>query len=350
MKAFQLREKKTFIKILKEPPVQKKKVNWSRRLYLAIFLVLITLVGNRVYLGNMYIHADGQIELPKQLVTFPDDIQVMNVYIKEGNQVCKGDTLFRYLLSNDQLESASLTLSMGHSSEWIDREVLSGQKKISFLEATMTSRETMITYLTERIEKKESLLLSGVNGVYNEYEELSDRKTKLLHQYEVVKEEKKTLQAHIYKLERMRKKHAVLEENKMDHYQQEYFYISPSDGVISDIFYKENEICYKKAEMMTIHEMENVTIETFFDPIEIAHLEVGDEVVIQLPDGSDWAGLISRFYVSTYALPSEFQKKYEPTERNIVAEVIPMDKASEDRWKLFYKMDVKVKKSRYQLF
>ncbi len=350
MKAFQLREKKTFIKILKEPPVQKKKVNWSRRIYLAIFLAVLFLVVKRVYNGNMYIHADGQIELPKQMVTFPDDIQIMNLYIEEGDRVCEGDTLFRYLLSNDQMESTSLTLSMGQSSEWIEREILTTQKKLAFLKATMSSKETMISYLSERISQKESLLLSGVNSAFNDYEELTDRKTKLLQEVEVIGKEKDALQAHIYKLNRLRKESIILEENKLDYYQQEYYFVSPSDGVISDIFYQENEICYKKAEMMTIHEMEHVTIATYFDPTEIAHLEVGDEVIIQLPDGSDWVGLISKFYVSTYALPSEFQKKYEPTERNIVAEVIPMDKASEDRWKLFYKMDVKVTKTRYQLY
>jgi len=49
-------------------------------------------------------------------------------------------------------------------------------------------------------------------------------------------------------------------------------------------------------------------------------------VTIEFPDKTESLGIISKFFVSTYAVPSEFQKKYEPTERNIVAEIVPFNK------------------------
>jgi len=70
--------------------------------------------------------------------------------------------------------------------------------------------------------------------------------------------------------------------------------------------------------------------------------------MISFPDGSKSEGLISKFHMNTYELPSEFQNKYEPTKRNIVAEVVPIHRKEINNWKNFYKMNVKVEKIRRQ--
>jgi len=140
-----------------------------------------------------------------------------------------------------------------------------------------------------------------------------------------------------------------MNKSELGLYDEIKYFASPMDGVISDVFYKENEMCYKKEEMVTIHQLNNASINTYFDPEEIKYLEVGDVVDIEFPDKSQTKGIISKFFVSTYAVPSEFQKKYEPTERNIVAEVVPLNKKDEDSWNSFYKMEVNIQKMRYNL-
>jgi len=70
-------------------------------------------------------------------------------------------------------------------------------------------------------------------------------------------------------------------------------------------------------------------------------------VTIEFPDKTESLGIISKFFVSTYAVPSEFQKKYEPTERNIVAEIVPFNKQDDLAWNSYYKMEVNVQKKRY---
>ena len=100
---------------------------------------------------------------------------------------------------------------------------------------------------------------------------------------------------------------------------------------------------------MTIHRMDGARISAFFDPDEIPYIQIGDEVSVEFPDGSKSMGLIHKFHVSTYALPEEFQKKFEPTERNIVAEIMPLNDIESKRWKNFYKMDVEVRKPRFNL-
>ena len=129
MKQFKLREKKTFIKILQEPPLQKKKVNWSRRVYLLIFLVVLFLVGRRVFNAHTIIFADGQIDLPKQTINFPNDIQLLQLFIDKGQSICEGDTLFAYKILVDELEQNSLAVNQ-KPVDWILKEKMATEKKL----------------------------------------------------------------------------------------------------------------------------------------------------------------------------------------------------------------------------
>ena len=347
MRQFKLREEKSFIKILKEPPQQKKKVNWSRRLYLLIFIVVAFLVVRRVYNANMIIFAQGQIDLPKQKVTFPNDIKIIDLKIAEGYEVCEGDTLFTYQVMSDELDQANLSLETPQSQDWIIRERLSIQKKIAINKILIKQKSENKDYILQRISTKESLLLSGIHNEFHEYTELQNQSAKIESDIHFLKNENNILINHLNGLNVQQKAYDNLQMNRLELFDQSKYFIAPIDGVISDVFYAANEICYKKEEMITIHQLNNSSINTYFDPEEIQHLEVGDLVDIEFPDKSKSKGVISKFFISTYAVPTEFQKKYEPTERNIVAEIVPIRKEDELSWNNFYKMEVTVQKMRY---
>lgn len=348
MRQFKLREEKSFVKILKEPPLKKKKVNWSRRLYLAIFVFVALLFFSRIYKANMIIFANGQIELPKQTVKFSNDIKVLDLQISEGTEVCEGDTLFSYKIMGDELDQAKLSIHNPTSNEWILKEQLSIKKKIDLNKILTEQKNKNLQYLDETIKTKESLLLGGIHEEYDQYSILQNQKANLLAEIELHNKEVDILKQHLRRLNAQTKLYADINIDQLGIYDEVKYFIAPLDGVISDIFYGRNEICYKKEEMITIHQLNNASINTYFDPEEIKHIEVGDIVKIQFPDNSKSQGIISKFFVSTYAVPSEFQKKYEPTERNIVAEVVPLDKWDEALWNSFYKMEVKVHKKRYE--
>jgi len=349
MRQFKLREEKSFIKILKEPPLEKKKVNWSRRVYLSIFLLLASLVVRRAYNANMIIQANGQIDLPKQTVKFPNDIKILEVNTVEGAEVCQGDTLFRYQIMGDQIAEAKLSLRESTDADWIIKEQLHLTKKIQINKVLITQKAQQVNYLTMVEKQKEALVIGGVHAEYSSYSQVLSQKFKVESDMELLKAESDVLRRHLGVLNRQMKIHATASQGELGIYHEVKDFVSPIDGVVSDIFHTVNEICYKKEEMVTIHQMKGATINTYFDPTEVQHLGVGDIVEIEFPDHTISRGIISKFYVSTYAVPSEFQKKYEPTERNIVAEVSPLDKADERAWNSFYKMEVKVQKLRYNL-
>ena len=68
---------------------------------------------------------------------------------------------------------------------------------------------------------------------------------------------------------------------------------------------------------------------------------------ITFPDGTETKGILRRFYYSTYPLPDEFQKRYEPTTRTVAADIYPVNDADYEHWKAFYKMGVSVSKYKY---
>ena len=118
---------------------------------------------------------------------------------------------------------------------------------------------------------------------------------------------------------------------------------------IGQINFDANETCFRREEVLTIHKLDDMKIKVYFDPHEMKYLNSGDDVQVTFPDGSQSKGFIENFHVATYALPDEFQKKYEPTTRNVVANVLLEN--TKDSYKLmnFYKMNVQITKSRFNL-
>lgn len=349
MKQFKLREQKTFIKVLKEPPRQKKKTNWSRIIYLSLFVFVLFLVGRKMYNGHMMIFADGQIELPKQTINFPNDIQLLQLFIQEGHIVCRGDTLFAYKMLLDESEENNVLLSNQKPVDWIVKERMNIEQKLELNKIQIQNKKDLFQLLTKSIVLKESLLINGVHSEYKEYSDMQAHKAQVQATIAMLKKENKVYYNFIQKLIYSEAAYTKINSSKVEHYQEIKYFIAPLDGIVGDIFYQKNEICYKKEELLSIHKTEGANIKTYFDPNEIPYLKIGDQVAINFPDGSKGKGLISKFHISTYALPSEFQKKYEPTERNILAEVIPLDEEESKAWKSFYKMNVQVRKERYDL-
>lgn len=347
MKAFKLREQNSFIKILKEPPLKKQKTNWSRYLYVLIIIAIVFYSVRKIYNANMVIFANGQIELPKQTISFAHDIQILEMTIQEGQSICQGDVLFYYNIIPSSDDQTKLNFHHDQPIDWIIKEELSLSNTIVSNNIKIKHLQDQIELINQNIKHKEKLLLLGLHREQNAYQNKRNEKSDLEHKIDAITQENQLLKNTKRQLQKSKSKYKLIEWENNTIYRTKHAFLSPDDGIISDIFYEANEICYRKDEMMTIHQMQDVSINTYFDPNEINYLKPGDSVQISFPDGSKSQGIIDKFFISTYALPSEFQKKYEPTERNIVAKIIPINKKDQQQWKNFYKMNVLVSKNRY---
>ena len=349
MREFQLRSQPTILTTLKEPPKKgkNKKVKWQRISFLLVAFAIVCFIGVQLYIRLAVIQANAQLELKKQLVQFPSDIKIHELYIAEGEEIEKGDTLLKYTIPvDDQLTTSEINIDK--PIEWILRERISTQKQIELKKIQSAEVERQLAMRRGLHETKKELILLGSYNDRNEYEELSIQINRLEAEKAAIGEEVAYLGKLLYRLNIENANYKRIETRKKEIIEESHFYVAKLDGVIGQINYNENEICYRKDELLTIHRNKDVRIKAFFDPSDMQYLNEGDLVDINYPDKTSSKGVITNFHVATYALPSEFQKKYEPTERNIVAEVQMLEDTQKPLMS-YYKMNVLVSKNRYNL-
>jgi len=119
-------------------------------------------------------------------------------------------------------------------------------------------------------------------------------------------------------------------------------FISMEDGVIARIYPNNYEVVQKGDTIIEIYKPSEITIKAFFEQKYINYLRNGGKVALQFPDGTRGKGIVKSYYLATQPLPPEFQKRYEPINRNIVVDILPPTKEDANKWKTFYKLSVKV--------
>jgi multidrug resistance efflux pump len=349
MREFQLRSSPTILTTLKEPPKKgkKRKVKWQRISFLIVAFALLAYISVQVYIRLAIIQADAQLVLHKQIIHYPTDVKISALYIEEGQEIKEGDTLFKYTIPiDDQITTSEINVDK--PIEWILKERINTQKQIELKRIQKLEIENQVTMRKGMHANKKELILLGSYNDRNEYEELSIQINRLESESVAISDEIAYLQKLLYRLNLENSNYKRIETRKKEIFEESHYQVAQMDGIIGQINYNENEICYRKEELLTIHKTKDIRIKAFFDPSDMKYLHEGDVVDISYPDKTTSQGVITNFHIATYALPEEFQKKYEPTERNIVADVRMLDTTFKPLMS-YYKMNVLITKNRYKL-
>ncbi len=349
MREFQLRSTPSILTTLKEPPkkVNKRKTKLQRFSYILIALLIIGYVAANAYMRLAIIQANAQIELYKQIINFPTDIEIEKLYISEGAKINIGDTLFKYSIPiDDQITTSEI--NSDKPVEWIIKERINTEKAIELKRIQQREIEDQLVQRRQMLATKKELILIGSQKDRNDYENLSIQINKLDAERTGFLEEISYLKQLLLTLNLEHRNYSTIETKKKEFIETKYYYTAQLEGIIGQINYNANEICYRKEELMTIHRNNDFKIKAFFNPEDMKYLHEGDVVNINYPDKTVTQGIITNFQIATYALPDEFQKKYEPTTRNIVAEVKLLNNAPKPLMS-YYKMNVQISKNRYKL-
>ncbi len=349
MRNFSLREKQSIITVLREPPKKVKSLPWQKWSFVAFILCLICIIIYKSFTILWIIDANGQIEVKKQTVHFADDVTLLDFYVSEGDQVTKGDTLFKFSPIVEEFVSTSVT-DFDRPQEWIEKQKLDLSAKIAMKKFEIEELQGRIRETSELADMKRKMVLLGSVNDKNPYEHLLLSIEQLKLQAESARKEKKYLEGLKYGLKKNESNATRVTTTNKSLKDKDQYFISPLDGIIGQINFNLNETCFRRDEVLTIHKLDDMKIKVYFDPVEMKYLRTGDLVNITFPDGSESQGLIQNFHVATYALPEEFQKKYEPTTRNIVANVQLVNDVEKYKLMNFYKMNVRITKSRFNLF
>lgn len=341
-----------------EEPKRKKKFNWDRLFFILLLTWLVYYFGGRMYRSYAEIMVNGQVMLEKMSVNFTEEIRIKRMMIDEGDEVIAGDSLFSYVVETQTDNDFNNTFNTHDgNSNWFLREKMAITRQIQLKKSDRKGIQTLIELKKAELEALKQRVYLGselshkIEPIKAKIQELENEKTSLSAEIRV-------LNNYLY---RLKKQEELAMSQKLDRVKFEIearaafeslilYYTTPITGLIGQIHKEENEVCYRSESVMTIHKLGVIKIKAYFLPEFADDIAIGDEVEVLFEDGSESKGVIQNFYISTYPLPPEFQKRYEPTTRSIVVDIVPKDELEAENWLSYYKMSVKVVKSRFNFF
>ena len=356
---------KSVLRTVEEPPV-KKKFNWDRFLFIMAILLLTCYIVYKTYTRVALVTVNGQVLIDKMNIHFTEDVRIREIFVEEGQSIEEGDTLFSYRYEDrDDVEGMNLNLASPtyrpsrDLSNWFLREKMNVKRQIAMKKSEIEGVLLGVQIKKRELEEQKKQILLGVDVAYK-IPPLLTNISELEADINVLKEEIKVLRKHLAALRVQEKKamradkEAFQEKQDLalqsngggENWDRDIYYICPIDGLIGRILNSPNEVCYESENVMTVHKLDKLKIRAYFDQESHREIKIGDEVTVQFPDGTIGRGVIHNFYISTYPLPPEFQNKHEPMERSVVADVLPLNEEEARHWTGYYKMAVKIIKSK----
>jgi multidrug resistance efflux pump len=340
---------------------QKSRVpfNWDRLIYIIILIVVLFFFIRYVYRKTFFIEADGQVLFEKVNIMNTDDSRILEFHVKEGDIVKHGDSLFTYFEDEDAFGAyagnggAGASLSQAGSDDWREREIYNLRKQIAASQIRLRECKVMLAEKEAMVEEVRNEVILDILP-RTKLDDLENQIAGLKFDIEKLDSDIKMSNGFLARLLNMdpNKKGTTAsikagdgggggDDNGIKVFK------SPLDGTVTKINFQPFEVALKSEIILSIHKPENIFIKAFFEQEDMNQLNEGDQVTIAFPDGTESRGYIRRFYFATNTLPEEFQKKYEPTTRSLVADIYPADSTELSRWKAFYKMSVVITKSKY---
>jgi hypothetical protein len=363
MKNISFKRKESLIRGLE----QKKEVrnkgprNWDRIVYLLILALFSFFLISYLINKFLYVEADGQVLFDKVDIRNTDDCRIIDLYVGLGEQVNIGDSLFSFLPDQPPggfNEFGTYEFAMGQRKNadvsWAEKEIFKKQEDIKLNNYVIGEKTKMLNILNsemERIRNEVSLDVLPRTALDNHMAKMNQLK----YDIEALKGENRLIYASFSQLKGMIRKLGTTGEIDADGNTlgggnatnpNKIFY-SPLKGTITQILKNNFEVALKEEVILSIHRPKNIFIKAYFEQSDLEYLSVNDIVNIEFPDGTEGKGIIKRFYFSTYQLPEEFQKKYEPTTRALSADIFPLDSNDLHKWKTFWKLGIVITKFKY---
>ncbi len=345
MKAFSFKSKTSTLRVLKEPVIKKKRMSFDRALYLIIIALAMFLFLRYIVIKTTIIKADGQVMMHKIDVNFTHDIRLLEYNVSEGDTIKQHQKLFSYI--EDQLDNDALgILSYQEDEATKAKALLELDFKISSQRIKIKAMKDNLALLQSEYDKTTELVLLDVYTI--------DKLNEITSKIGILKTQLALLYNELALLNRQKKNIPSLEINAFNYGSSggqllNSIYNAPIGGVIGQISVSEKETCYRTESVLTIHDTDKVFIKGYFKLDDLKDIHVNDEVTIEFPDNTFSSGIINKYYVSTYAMPEEFQKTYEPTERSIVVEIAPLNIYEAEKWAKYHKLNITISKYKYDL-
>ncbi len=331
------------------------------------------------------VHAYGHVIIESTKIRLTDDARISEMRVNEGDSVLVGDTLFTYSLDLDQDISgpnaggAALSIaglsggSRGNTDYWWLKELYNVKKTIAINTIKVNENTELIKNFEGELKRLTNEVILDVmpkqrlDYLQTEIVKLKAENLKLVGENNQLYGLMKTLKP----FDQPSGKPASIGSIKITTSQKNsgggdhkfmasdlyfsgellsdlHYFTAPMEGIVTRIFIQPTETALKTEEIMTLHKNRPAYIKAYFEQEDLDNFKEGDIFNVTFPDGSSSYGVLKRFYIATYVLPEEFQKKYEPTTRSVAADIYPLNNQDLAKWKAFYKMGVDISKFKFQ--
>ena len=341
MKSFRYNKNEKVIRGYKEEPLPKRRVNWDRIIYLIIFFIILASLVLYVFRRTYFVSSYGEVITSKFEVKFSDDVKVINYLVDENELVKRGDTLMIVRPEVPPRDTLGLVqIDNDANTDWIEREKISTQKSISLKRIETDRSKEEYAQVEHQLETQRNEVYLGLNNA-SILSVSEDKLAGLESDMKMQKEEIRYLNTYYARLLQMEKERSRV-SRQVFVIPRNVAFISPIDGVVSQIFARKDEINYRQEVAMDLINFNKVYIMAYLPQEDFQYFNRGDTVGVKFGNGLKRLGVINNIYMNTAQLPSEFHKTYEKTPRTVLACINPIDAENVSAWKPYYKMGVTI--------
>ncbi len=376
MKSINFQRNKSLIRVVNEPDKKAKKRNWDKLIYIALLAILVCF-GTYYFIDKgFFVNAQGQVLIDETHVRLTDDVRLLEYKVKEGDSISMGDTLFCYAFGLDKVNGTSsigtdgsINLNAGGNEDmWWFKESFSIKKKIATNRISLEKNKILIDSYEKEIKRlTNEVVLDVLPKTRLDYAQtqilnLKTTNAKLAAENSEFAGLASTLHPFDNKgrVDFVRSGGSLIGNGGYSFFKggtvsnfsgeilsEPKFFRAPLEGIVTRVYIRQHETALKSETILTIHKRYPTTIKAFFEQQDLRYFKVGDIFTLTFPDGTVSQGILRRFYIATYNMPEEFQKKYESTTRAVAADIYPLTKEDSDKWCAFHKMSVEITKFKY---
>lgn len=363
MKSIDFKRKGAAIRVMPDEAGRKKNYNWDRIVYFVFLILLFGFLGWYLFDKIFYVNANGQVLFENVNIRLMNDCRVLSYYKHEDDTVQVGDSLFLFVEDIQEDDGGGAAVATGRDSskgssryDWVEREIYNLQKKIAVNNTEIREQQSVIAqYEAELPKLRNEVILDALPQARLDVRltDITEMKAAALR-LNAENGELRRLIAQLTAMLPADQKSRVSAGTAIaagagsgEDVTEPRVFLAPIEGSVNRIYTRQFETALKSEVIMSIHKNSPIYVRAFFRQDDMEHFSEGDLLTVHFPDGSEGKGLLRRFYYSTVPLPEEFQKRYEPVQRSIAADIYPADSTELAHWRAFYKMSVEVTKFKY---
>lgn len=343
MEAFRFNRHKKAAMGYSENSFTTKRLNWDRVIYYIVFVLIIGSLTLFILKKSYFVSAFGEVITNKFEVKFSDDVKVTKYYVKEKQEVAIGDTLLvmRPELSPiDSIGYQKISRNTSPSSNWIEHETITTKKGIGIKKIMINSLLAEVNYEKGNLKRAQEEVYLGLETV-SKISVIEGKLRKIRGDIRTLREEVKMLNGYLISLGKIEENNSKSVVN-VKFISDNVAYVSPVNGVVNQIYAKENEVTYKQEIAMDMLSFEDVFVSAYIPQKYLSYFNVNDTIGVKFNTNMNSLGVIKSIYFNTKELPIAFRNRYQKNTRNIIARIEPLNDSMQKDWKPFFKMAVQV--------